>query len=95
MKKYEVLFIIDSALEDEKKDAVVEMAKETISTDGEVEKVDVWGNKKLAYTIQKKNEGYYVLITFKAGKDLPKELDRKLRISDEVLRYLIVNKEEK
>lgn len=95
MKKYEVLFIIDSALEDEKKDAVVEMVKETISTDGEVENVDVWGNRKLAYTIQKKNEGHYVLITFKAGKDLPKELDRKLRISDEVLRYIIVNKEEK
>ena len=95
MKKYEVLFIINTELEDEKKAAVVEMAKETISTAGEVEKVDVWGNKKLAYPIQKKNEGYYVLINFKAQEDLPKELDRKLRISDDVLRYLIVNKEEK
>ncbi len=95
MKKYEVMFIIDSSLEDEKKEAVVEMVKETISAGGEVEEVDVWGNRKLAYTIQKKNEGYYVLITFKAEKDLPKELDRKLRISDDILRYLIVNKEEK
>lgn len=95
MTKYEVLFIINSALEDEKKEAVIEMVKETISADGEVENADVWGNKKLAYPIKKKTEGFYVLITFKAGKDLPKELDRKLRISDDVLRYLIVNKEEK
>ena len=95
MVKYEVLFIINAELEDDKKNAVIEMAKETISADGEVENVDVWGNKKLAYPIQKKNEGFYVLITFKANPDLPKELDRKLRISDDVLRYIIVNKEEK
>lgn len=95
MNKYEVMIIINSALEDEKKEAVVEMAKEVISTNGEVEDVDVWGNKKLAYPIQKKNEGHYVVITFKADKDLPKELDRRLRISDDVLRSLIVNKEEK
>ncbi|NLK72245.1 MAG: 30S ribosomal protein S6 [Clostridiales bacterium] len=95
MVKYEVLFIINAELEDDKKNAVIEMAKETISADGEVENVDVWGNKKLAYPIQKKNEGFYVLITFNANPDLPKELDRKLRISDDVLRYIIVNKEEK
>lgn len=95
MKKYEILFIVDSALEDERKEAAVEMVKETISTDGEVEKVDVWGNKRLAYPINKKNEGYYVLINFKASKDLPTELNRKLRISDSILRYLIVDKEEK
>ena len=89
------MFIIDSSLEDEKKETVIEMVKETISGGGEVEEVDVWGNRKLAYTIQKKNEGYYVLINFKAENDLPKELDRKLRISDDILRYLIVNKEEK
>lgn len=95
MKKYEVLFIVDSALEDDKKEAAVEMVKETISADGEIENVDVWGNKKLAYPINKKNDGYYVLINFKASKDLPKELNRKLRISDSILRYLIVDKEEK
>lgn len=95
MKKYELLFIVDSALEDDKKEAAVEMVKETIATDGEVEKVDIWGNKKLAYPINKKNEGYYVLVNFKAAKDLPTELSRKLRISDSILRYLIVDKEEK
>lgn len=95
MNKYEVMFIIDSALEDDKKTAVTEMVKEVISSGGEVEKVDVWGNRKLAYPIQKKYEGYYVVIEFNAGPDLPKELDRKLRISDNVIRHIIVNKNEK
>ena len=95
MSKYEIMFIINSALEDDKKTAVIEMAKEVISTDGEVEKVDIWGNRKLAYQIEKKYDGYYVVIHFNAGPDLPKELDRKLRISDDVIRHMLVNKDEK
>ena len=95
MKKYELLFIIDSILEDERKQAIMEMVKETISTEGEVEKVDVWGNKKLAYPIQKKNDGYYVLVKFKASTDLPKELNRKLGITEGVMRYLVTDIEEK
>lgn len=95
MTNYELMFIIDPAVEDAKKDAVVETVQEIISADGEVGKVDVWGMRKLAYPIQKKNEGYYVVVEFKAGHDLPKELDRRLRISDAVMRHLIVNKDEK
>ena len=95
MKKYELLFIIDSALEDEKKQTIIEMVKETISSDGEVEKVDVWGNKKLAYPIQKKNDGYYLLVKFKASTDLPKELNRKLGITEGVMRYLITDIQDK
>ena len=95
MRKYEVTFIIDSALEDEKKDATVETVQSIIAADGEVEKVDVWGLKKLAYPIDKKEEGYYVVIDFKAIPELPKELDRRLRISDNVIRHIIVNMDEK
>lgn len=95
MTNYEVMFIIDPTLEDAKKDAVVETVKTIIATDGEVGNVDVWGMRKLAYPIQKKNEGYYVVVEFKAGRNLPKELDRRLRISDAVMRHLIVNKDEK
>ena len=51
--------------------------------------------RKLAYPIMKKTEGYYVVIDFKAGSDMPKELDRRLKISDNVIRHLIVNKDEK
>ncbi|MHC1723367.1 MAG: 30S ribosomal protein S6 [Aminipila sp.] len=95
MTNYEIMFIIDPTVEDAKKDAVVATVQEIIAADGEVGKVDVWGMRKLAYPIQKKNEGYYVVVEFKANHDLPKELDRRLRISDAVMRHLIVNKDEK
>ncbi len=95
MNNYEIMFIIEAALEEEKKAATVEMVKEIISAGGEVGKVDVWGNRKLAYPINKKNEGYYVVVNFTANADLPKELDRRLRISDAVIRHIIINKDEK
>ena len=95
MINYEVMFILDPALEDDKKEATVETVKEIISSDGEVGNVDVWGMRKLAYPIQKKTEGYYVVIEFKAAPTLPKELDRRMKISDNVIRHLIINKEEK
>ena len=95
MTNYEVLFIIDPALEDEKKEATIEAVKEIIAAEGEGGNVDVWGMRKLAYPIQKKSEGYYVVIEFKAEPTLPKELDRRLKISDNVMRHLIDNKDQK
>ena len=95
MTNYEVMFILDPALEDDKKDATVETVKTIIASEGEVGNVDVWGMKKLAYPIQKKAEGYYVVVEFKAPHTLPKELDRRLKISDNVMRHLIINKDEK
>lgn len=95
MTNYEVLFIIDPALEDEKKEATIEAVKEIIASEGEVGNVDVWGMRKLAYPIKKKSEGYYVVIEFKAEPTLPKELDRRLKISDNVMRHLIDNRDEK
>ncbi|MDD4200249.1 MAG: 30S ribosomal protein S6 [Eubacteriales bacterium] len=95
MTNYEVMFIIDPTLEDEKKEATIEAVKEIIASEGEVGKVDVWGMRKLAYPIQKKTEGYYVVIEFKAQPTLPRELDRRLKISDNVMRHLIDNKDQK
>ncbi len=95
MTDYEVMFIIDPALEDEKKDSLTETVKSIIEENGTVVKTDVWGMRKLAYPIWKKTEGYYVVIEFQADETLPKELDRRLRISDSIMRHLIVNKEEK
>ncbi len=95
MNNYEVMFIIEAALEEEKKVAATEMVKEIISAGGEVGKVNIWGNRKLAYPINKKNEGYYVVIEFAANADLPKELDRRLKISDSIIRHIIINKDEK
>lgn len=95
MTNYELMFIINPTLEDSKKEATVEMVKEIITADGEVEKVDLWGMRKLAYPIEKLNDGYYVVVDFKASTELPKELDRRLRISDNVMRHMIVNKDAK
>ena len=95
MINYEVMLILDPALEDDKKDATVETVKGIIAAEGEVVNVDTWGMRKLAYPIQKKSEGYYVVIEFKAQPTLPKELDRRLKISDNVIRHMIVNKDEK
>jgi len=95
MNNYEVMFIIEAALEQEKKEAAIEMVKEIITAGGEVGKVNVWGTRKLAYPIQKKNEGFYAVIEFKANPDLPKELDRRLKISDSIIRHIIINKDEK
>ncbi|MGN0659394.1 MAG: 30S ribosomal protein S6 [Emergencia sp.] len=95
MTKYEVMFIINPTLEEEKREAAIEKIKAVIAADGEVEKVDAWGMRKLAYPIEKKNEGYYVVIEFSASPELPKELDRRLRISDDVMRHIIINKDAK
>jgi len=93
MINYETLFILDPALEDEKKEVAIQMVKDVISTEGEVGEVDVWGLKKLAYPIQKKNEGYYVVQQFAAEPTLPLELDRRLKISDDYMRHIIVRKD--
>ncbi|MBQ9014855.1 MAG: 30S ribosomal protein S6 [Firmicutes bacterium] len=96
MTNYELMFIIDPALEEEAKAATVEAVKGIIETEGEViGEADVWGMRKLAYPIRKKSEGYYVVIEFQAPPTLPKELDRRLKISDNIMRHMIVNKDEK
>ena len=94
MRNSEVMFVIDPALEDAKKDATVESVQSIIAADGEVGKVDVWGMRKLAYPIDKKEEGYYAVVEFQGNPTLPKELDRRLKISDNVIRHIIINKDE-
>jgi len=95
MRKYETLFILRPSIEEEKRNEVIEKFKGIIASDGEVEKVEEWGVKRLAYEIEKIRDGYYVLVNFKANPELPKELERNFRISDDVLRYIVVNLESK
>ncbi|MDR1796205.1 MAG: 30S ribosomal protein S6 [Clostridiales Family XIII bacterium] len=96
MNQYELLFIIAAALENEQKESVIETVKGIITDGGgEVTQTEIIGLRRLAYPIQKKHEGYYVLLEFGAPTDLPSELDRRLRISDDVVRHIIVNKNEK
>lgn len=90
MKNYELVYVVRPNAEDEVKEAVMNKVQEVISANGEVEKVDTWGNKKLAYPIAKFTEGYYVLVNFKSGVDVPKEIDRNLKINENVIRHMIV-----
>jgi len=95
MNNYEIMFIIAASLEEEKRGATIDMVKEIITEEGgEITNVDEWGMKKLAYPIQKKNEGYYMVMEFKASAELPLELDRRLKISDSIIRHMIINKDE-
>jgi small subunit ribosomal protein S6 len=94
MNRYEIMYIIAAALDSERKEAIIDTVKGIIENGGEVLKTNVMGLRKLAYPIQKKNEGYYVLVDFTAPADLPKELDRRLKISDDVVRHMIINKDD-
>lgn len=95
MTNYEVLFVLDPVLDEEKKESLITMVQDIIKDGGEVGKVDVWGMRKLAYPINKKEEGYYAVIDFSANHEVPKELDRRLKIQDAVMRHLIINKDER
>ncbi|WIF95838.1 30S ribosomal protein S6 [Caminicella sporogenes] len=95
MRKYEAMFIVKPDVEEERRNELISKFKSIIETNGEVENIDEWGIRKLAYEINKYKEGYYVLMNFKSGADLPKELERNFRITDEVIRYMVVNVNEK
>jgi small subunit ribosomal protein S6 len=91
MNKYESMIVLMPGLTDEEYTASVDKVKSVIESDGGViDNVDVWGKRRLAYEINKINEGYYVLFNFSAKPELPKELDRILRISDKVVRHMII-----
>jgi len=94
MRKYETIFILHPSLDEEAVKANVEKFKGVIENGGGViENVDFWGKRKLAYEINKIGEGYYTLLHFDANPELPKELDRVFRISDAVVRHIIVKNE--
>lgn len=97
MNKYELTYIIDTALEETARNELIEKFSELIKQNGgEIEKVDeTWGKRRLAYPINDKPEGYYVLITMQAPAELPREIERNLEINENILRYLIIKLEEK
>ena len=97
MNRYELTYIIDAALEETaRKELIEKISGLIVANGGEVEKVDeTWGKRRLAYAINYKTEGWYVLVTMKAPAELPRELERNLQINENVLRYLVVKLEEK
>lgn len=96
MNKYEMMYIIDAALEDAPRKELIEKVSAQIAANGGVvEKVDEWGKRRLAYAINYKTEGYYVLVNFSAESEVPQEIERLLQINEQVLRYLVIRLEEK
>lgn len=90
MSQYQLLYIIDKDLDEEAKQAQIDKYNQLIeSLGGTVDTTDKWGNRKFAYPIDKKNEGYYVLVKFTAGADAPAEIERQMRISDDIVRQMI------
>lgn len=93
MNKYELMYVLVNAGSDEDKDAMIEKINSLITKNGGVvENVEKLGNKKLAYEINKKHEGFYVLVNFNAESSLPAQLSNTLRITENVLRFIIVAK---
>ncbi|TMV47984.1 30S ribosomal protein S6 [Paenibacillus mesophilus] len=90
MRKYEVMYIIRSDIEQEAVQATIEKFQGIINNGGEITKHDVMGKRRLAYEINKFRDGIYVLVHFNAGSEVITELDRVMKISDEIIRYLIV-----
>ncbi|MDQ0061542.1 30S ribosomal protein S6 [Paenibacillus harenae] len=90
MRKYEVMYIIRPDVEQEALQALVDKFNGIISNGGEVTKTDVIGKRRLAYEINKLRDGYFVLVHFNATTEVVNELDRVMKISDEVIRTLIV-----
>ncbi len=94
IKVYETLFVISPELSEEDTKATVEKFTNLISQHGEIEECNEWGKRKLAYPIDYKTEGYYVLVNFRSEPDFPSELERIFNITDNILRSIVVSKEE-
>ncbi len=93
MKAYELLFIVDPAITEENRAALMQRIEGTITTaGGEVEEVTPWGRRKLAYEIDHLTDGDYTLVSFQANPDSIAELDRVLRITDAVKRSMITRR---
>ena len=94
MNKYEVMYVIDTALEDQSRSDVIARFNAIVENNGgKVERVDEWGKRRLAYSINYKTEGYYVLMYMSAPGDLPRELERNFKINESILRYLVTRLE--
>ena len=94
MNKYELAVVVNAKIEDEERAQVIEKVKDMITRfGGNVTDVDEWGKRRLAYEIQKMKEAYYYFVHFEADATVPGEVEQRIRIMDNVLRYLCVKQE--
>ncbi len=94
MAKYETMLITSAALDEEATAALVGKFKALIEANGTIDSVDEWGKRRLAYPINDENEGVYTVINFTCNPDFPAELDRVYKITDGVMRTIIIANEE-
>ena len=94
MNKYETIFIINPNVEEAGIKELIQKFSDLINSDGKVEEVQEMGKRKLAYEIKKNKEGYYVVVNFEANPTLITELERVYRITDEIIKFIVVRKDE-
>ncbi len=95
MNIYELALVVNAKIEEDARTATVEKAKEYIARfGGTVTEVEDWGKKRLAYEVQKMREGFYYFIQFDANADVPAQVEQRVRIMDDILRFLCVRKDE-
>lgn len=94
MNKYELAVVVSAKIEDDARTETVEKVKALVERfGGQISEVDEWGKRRLAYEIQKMKEGYYYFVRFEADSTVPAEIESRLRIMDNVLRFLCVRQE--
>lgn len=93
-RKYEMVYVLKPSLGDEDVEAANERIASIVNANGAVESVDSWGRKRLAYEIDYHKEGIYHVMLFDADAESPKEIDRLMKINDDILRFLIVRPEQ-
>ena len=94
-RKYEAMVILNPTLGEDAMNATVEKVKGLVEASGTLEQIEVWGRKRLSYEIDDQKEGFYFLINFSAEAEFPKELERVLKITEGVMRYLVIRPDEK
>ena len=94
MNKYESIIIIGQNVEEEGRKALITKFTDLINTEGKVSNVNEMGQRRLAYDIGKNREGYYVVFEFEAKPELIAELERNYRITDEIIKFIVVKKDE-
>ncbi|MCX7710532.1 MAG: 30S ribosomal protein S6 [Clostridia bacterium] len=93
LNKYETIFIISPTIGEEGTKALVEKFKGLLETSAQLENIDEWGKRRLAYPIEDQNEGYYVLANFSAEPSFPHELERIYKITEGIIKYLVIKKD--
>ena len=96
MNKYELAVVVSAKIEDDERAATIEKVKEIITKNGgTITNVDEWGKKRLAYEVQKMREAFYYFIQFEGEATVPAEIESRIRLMENVVRYLVVRQDEK